>query len=86
RVPIFEYYFSADGKKFFYRYTNCVDGFNLKLNIPSPLKPFALNPTVDKWQSIPITATDINQSMVLELERNYYIKLVEKKEGVVKTN
>ncbi|MBX9780222.1 MAG: M1 family metallopeptidase [Chitinophagaceae bacterium] len=86
QVPSLEYYFSADGKKFFYRYTNCVDGFNLKLNIPSTLKPLALNPTVDKWQSIPVTATDINQSMVLELERNYYINLVEKKEGVVKTN
>jgi aminopeptidase N len=86
QIPTLAYYFSADGKRLFYQYVDCIDGFNLKLNIPSPLKPLALQPLANKWQSIPITATDLNQSMILELEKNYYIKLLEKKEGVVKNN
>ena len=31
QIPVLEYYFGDDRKKVFYRYSNCVAGFNLPL-------------------------------------------------------
>jgi aminopeptidase N len=102
QVPVLAYYFSADGKKLFYQYSNCVNGFDLKLILPSPLHltpststlppstlnplPLRLHPKANTWQSVPVTGTAFNQAMLLELEKRYYIKLMEKKEGAVKNN
>lgn len=53
-IPQFEYYFNADSTKVFYRYTNCIAGFNLPLVLQNKEHTIKIIPT-GKWQSVPVT-------------------------------
>jgi aminopeptidase N len=50
QIPDFEYYFSDDGQKVFYRYTNCVAGFNLPLVLQNAQAKIRVLPT-GQWKS-----------------------------------
>jgi len=72
QIPDFEYYFSPDHKKVFYRYTNCVPGFNLPLVLKSDQTKIRILPT-DQWKS---TAIDNVQSTLFQpadILKMYYI-------------
>lgn len=57
QVPEFDFYFSAGRKKVFYRYTNCVEGFNLSLVLQSKTARMRIIPN-EKWQSISLKNDD----------------------------
>ncbi len=71
QIPRFEYYF--DGNKVFYRWTNCVKGFNLPLSIQS-LK-LKIMPTTE-WENRKITAADKILFDAKVIERAYYISAI----------
>ncbi|HET6993822.1 MAG TPA: M1 family metallopeptidase [Chitinophagaceae bacterium] len=65
RVPVLEY--KMDGKKLSYRWTNCVDGFNLPVQIGTA-PGFWLKPTLS-WQE---TELPSNYS-IEDINKNFYI-------------
>ncbi len=51
QVPDLEYYFSKDGRKVFYRWVNCVPGFNLPLVLHGEGRSVKVYPT-EQWKSM----------------------------------
>ncbi|MDE1193470.1 MAG: M1 family metallopeptidase [Arachidicoccus sp.] len=51
QIPELDYYFSADRKKVFYKYTNCIAGFNLPLVLQNNASTIRIIPD-ENWQSI----------------------------------
>ena len=66
QIPVLEYYFDQAGD-FHYRYTNCVNGFNLPIWIPSGKKQIRILPGSD-WQKIAVPAFAAEQ-----LEQLYFV-------------
>jgi aminopeptidase N len=78
QVPKFEYYFK--GNAVYYRWTNCVDGFDLPLALRNGNNRVKINPT-DKWQQTKITK---NQKPLFDnasIEKMYYVTAVSSNEG-----
>lgn len=74
KVPVLEYYFSADKKKLFYRYTNCVDGFNLPVWLPSATGTVLLAPESNKWNEKELKG-DPSSYDIASIEKNFYLTL-----------
>jgi aminopeptidase N len=68
QVPQLEFYFSKDSKTVFYRWANCVSGFDLPLVINNK----RLNITT-KWNSARLTNNDLSYWNSSEIEKLYYI-------------
>ena len=77
QIPVFEYSISADKSTLKYRYTNCVDGFNLPIFIKSDLGAILLGPESNKWNSKPIKSGDVSMLKLDSIEKNYYLKVKE---------
>ena len=77
QIPVFEYSISADKSILKYRYTNCVDGFNLSLFINSDLGVILLGPESNKWNTIAIKSGDVSFLKLDTVEKNYYLKVKE---------
>ena len=75
QIPVLEYSVSADKTKLFYRYTNCVDGFNLPIFLKTDTGGLLLGPESNKWNSKPLRASDIEAYKLDLIEKNYYIKV-----------
>ncbi len=75
QIPNFEYYFSDDHKKVFYRYTNCVTGFNLPLALTDSANTaikLKIYPT-EEWKS---TELKDGQGVLFDqqaIDKMYYI-------------
>lgn len=78
-IPQLEYYFSPDKKKVFYRYTNCIKGFDLPLVLQSDAAKIRIVP-VEKWNSKAINNEESFLFNPKAIEKMYYIgvKKVEK--------
>ncbi|NCI50082.1 M1 family metallopeptidase [Sediminibacterium roseum] len=74
KVPVLEYYFSADKKKLFYRYTNCVEGFNLPVWLPSATGTVLLAPESNKWNEKELKG-DPSGYDIASIEKNFYLTL-----------
>lgn len=72
QIPQFEYYLSENKDKVFYRYTNCVKGFNLPLSLVSNNTSIRIVPT-DKWKSTSISAEQVALFDKAAIEAMYYI-------------
>jgi aminopeptidase N len=73
KIPALEYY--SKKNKIYYRWTNCVPGFNLPISLHSQGHSLALKPS-DRWKKNKVT---VEQSALLDsaqLERLYYINAV----------
>jgi aminopeptidase N len=71
-VPVLQFYF-AD-QKVYYRYTNCVRGFNLPIYLEDDDNSVSIHPT-DKWQSSRVTK---KQQLLIDrprIEMNYYLRV-----------
>lgn len=77
QIPVFEYSISADKSTLKYRYTNCVDGFNLPIFIKSDLGAILLGPESNKWNSKTIKSGDVSLLKLDTIEKNYYLKVKE---------
>ena len=80
QIPKLEFYLGADNKKAFYRWTDCVNGFNLPLVLKNASDSLKIIPT-EKWSS---TNLQGNQAALFDssfIEKGYYIKAVLVQEG-----
>ncbi|MFT4202446.1 MAG: M1 family metallopeptidase [Chitinophagaceae bacterium] len=84
QVPELEYAFSEDKKKLYFRYVNCVPGFNLPLYIRADkgATTVKLNPT-EQWQDISINSAQARLITPVNIEFQYYLttKKVDAPEG-----
>lgn len=72
QIPVFEYYFSADKKEVFYRYSNCVAGFNLPLLLKSHTAMVKIIPT-EKWQHRDLKPGHSELFTKEKIEMMYYV-------------
>ncbi|WP_345948349.1 M1 family metallopeptidase [Mucilaginibacter sp. PAMB04274] len=71
KIPVLEYYFQAG--KLHYRWSGCVDGFDMPLKISfDPSNVTVINPTT-QWQTLTVT----NATGRLMVDRNFLIKVTE---------
>lgn len=76
QIPVFEYTFS--GNKLRYRYSNCIEGFNLPMTLWNATATLRLQPT-GNWQTIqlePAQKALINTSLI---DRLYYVTIEKQK-------
>ncbi|HVG40438.1 MAG TPA: M1 family metallopeptidase [Chitinophagaceae bacterium] len=69
QVPVFEYNFQRSELHF--RWTNCVEGFAMPLNISINDKTFRLIYPTTKWQSLPVSNDSEN---TLVIDKNVYVQ------------
>jgi aminopeptidase N len=72
KIPVLEYSISADNKKLSYRYTNCVDGFNLPIWLPGSTGMLLLAPESNKWNEKELKG-DISSYDIASIEKNFYV-------------
>ncbi|MGV6844792.1 MAG: M1 family metallopeptidase [Lutibacter sp.] len=72
QVPELLLYSDKKNNKMFFKWSNCVDGFNLPLVLVNKTKQKKIYPT-QKWQSISITKTERDFFKSTELINNYYV-------------
>jgi hypothetical protein len=77
QIPVFEYSVSADGTKLNYRWTNCVDGFNLPVYVQSDRGLLLLGPESNKWNSKDLRPGELAAFKLASIEKNYYVKVKE---------
>jgi aminopeptidase N len=70
QIPKLEYYFK--GKKLFYRYSNCIDGFNMQITIPSTNK--RIIPSTS-WQHKRLNKKNKEWFTIKNVERLYLLKV-----------
>jgi aminopeptidase N len=74
-IPVLEYAVNADKTKLYYRYTNCVEGFNLPLFIQGNTGSLILGPESYKWNSKELKPGQAASFPFDTIEKAYYIKL-----------
>lgn len=75
QVPVLEYAISADKTKLSYRYTNCVDGFNLPIFLNTTKGGLLLGPESNKWNTKELKPGDWAAFPIKEIEKNYYVQV-----------
>ncbi len=75
QIPIFEYYIAEKESALYFRYTNCVDGFNLPLFLKTDKGEMILGPESKKWNKAVFKAENTVTVSFNDLEKAYYIKL-----------
>jgi aminopeptidase N len=83
-IPVLEYYFNKNKNKVFYRWTNCVKGFNLPVAIKDNKVAISIKP-VEGWKRQNISANAAAVFNVEAIEKNYLIK-VKQADGLPKNN
>ena len=71
-IPQFEFYFSNDKKKVFYRYTNCTAGFNLPLVLQDSSTTLKIMPSPN-WQNASVNTAQQKLFNKDDIENMYYI-------------
>ncbi|MDF2191519.1 M1 family metallopeptidase [Paraflavitalea sp. CAU 1676] len=74
QIPSFEYYFSDDKTKVFYRYSNCVPGFNLPLVLKSSTANVRIMPK-EQWQSSTVNSEQASLFTKTAIEAMYYVNV-----------
>jgi hypothetical protein len=72
QIPNFEFYFNAAKTKVFYRYNNCVKGFNLPLTLKSGTAKIKITPS-DEWKNSVITKEQQSLFDADAITKMYYI-------------
>ena len=81
QIPSFEFYFdSADASKLFYRYTNCVTGFNLPLVLKDSSGAMIKLYLADSWKHTTVSKEQLLLFNKKDIEAMYYVNVEEKKE------
>ncbi len=75
QIPVFEYAVSADKTVLSYRYTNCVDGFNLPLFLKTETGGLLLGPESNKWNIKTLRPGDLEAYKLENIVKNYYVKV-----------
>jgi len=72
QVPDFEFYFSDDHKKVFYRWTNCVKGYDFPLVLKSDKSRIRILPT-EEWKSSELKGDEAALFDEAAITKMYYI-------------
>ena len=72
QLPNLEYYFDQDKKKVTFRYTNCIEGFNLPLTLKNATAKVRIVPTT-RWASISLKAGESALFDTDKIISQYYI-------------
>jgi aminopeptidase N len=75
QIPVFEYSISPDKTKLTYRYTHCVDGFNLPIVLKTDMGVTILGPESNKWNTKELKA-DPSSYHLDAIEKNFYVSVV----------
>ncbi len=75
QVPVLEYFVSADKTKLSFRWTNCVDGFNLPIFINSDRGAMILGPESNKWNTKTLQPQVDVTALFDHIEKLYYCKV-----------
>jgi len=78
-IPLFEFYFESDGRRVYFRYTNCNDGFNLPFTLVNGNEVLRLFPDTE-WQSANITSSEKELLDEKLIESLYYVNAFRVKE------
>ncbi len=76
QIPDFEFYITPDKQELFYRYTNCVKGFNLPITLKDASTSLLLYPS-DQWQKKNISVDASRWITPASIENFYYIKPIQ---------
>ncbi|ANI90671.1 peptidase M1 [Arachidicoccus ginsenosidimutans] len=79
QIPELEYYFSTDKKEVYYRWTNCVTGFNLPLALNSKDTGIKIYPATT-WKHTTLNEKQTALFNPKDIEYMYYISVKESKE------
>jgi hypothetical protein len=71
-VPTFEFYFSDDKQKVFYRYSNCVKGFNLPLTLKDGDTKVRIIPS-GEWKNLVVKENQAGLFDKQAIEKMYYV-------------
>jgi aminopeptidase N len=74
QIPVLEYYFTKNKSKVFYRWTNCVKGFNLPILIRNSKAAVSIKPA-ETWKSQNISTGTSSIFNVSTIEKNYLIEV-----------
>jgi aminopeptidase N len=74
QIPKLQLYVDGPGNKIFYRYTNCVDGFNLPLVLKGDQERIKIIPT-SAWESVDIQHKNQYLFTPWRIEHMYYIEV-----------
>ncbi len=74
QIPVLEYYFDKNKSKVFYRWANCVKGFNLPVFIKNNKVAVSITPA-ENWKSENISAATAPISNASVIEKNYLIEV-----------
>jgi len=75
QVPSLEISLTADKQKVFYRYVNCVPGFNLPLTLKSGDTKLKIIPTPE-WKGLGLKDNEASLFEKLAIEKMYYVTVV----------
>lgn len=74
QLPVLEYYYSKNKKNIYYRWSNCVPGFDLSLVLKDDTDNIRIYPT-EKWAKNKVNKANKSFWLPQSIERNYYIGL-----------
>jgi len=74
QIPVLEYYLGNDNKTMFYRFTNCVPGFTLRIVLHSDANTYKLA-AGEKWGSVAVKTGADATALPTLIDKNYYITL-----------
>ncbi|MCV2487641.1 M1 family metallopeptidase [Flavobacterium sp. SH_e] len=72
QIPNFEFYLNTDKTKVFYRYTNCINGFNLPLTLKNNSEKIKIIPS-EQWQNIALSKDQVSLFDIASITKMYYI-------------
>ncbi|MDQ3845419.1 MAG: M1 family metallopeptidase [Bacteroidota bacterium] len=72
QIPKLEFYFEDDNKKVFYRWSNCVKGFNLPLVLKKESTTIRIIPS-EEWQSRTLNDKEAQLFDAAAIEKMYYV-------------
>jgi aminopeptidase N len=75
QIPELDFYFGKDKKKVFYRYTNCVKGFDMPLILKNAEAKVRIIPR-EQWQSLILKDNEADLFEKAAIEKIYYINAV----------
>ena len=78
QIPVLQFYTTAKGRSINYRWSNCINGFDLSLVLHNGNQLLRINPTTE-WKKLSLDVSQKGLWSSSAIEKNYYIKVVEKR-------
>lgn len=74
QIPVLEYFFTKNKKRVSFRWTNCVDGFNLPIHVTTEAGVVSFIPT-EVYKVVPLPKKFFSTDLPATIEKKYYIQL-----------